>query len=355
MNVNHAILHAFDFESGGSVYSQRELDLGVRPVKSFVQRHVRKAFNSAENKHGEFAADSQFAQALTQYFEQDAGFVALSVQIAEFLYDQLRMADPVEPTDLLVVDYEDDTDAQAAVASEEAEVADAAFEGRGERRFALLLLPRKQSFMHDISEFGGAPFADVVRHDATLPSPTQKLDTYAIVSERTMGVDFNDKQRTIAGTDTYVIPDGLLQCAVQQASTREVLDTVTRIVEDVAQEYGANTAVALSKAKNYLVENVDESEELLPWDLADEVFEDVPAARERFAEEARREELPERVSVKRSATARMAKSHRIRTDTGIEITFPSEYSTNTDYIQFFNEPDGRISIELKNIGSIENR
>ena len=93
MNVTHAILHAFDFESGGSVYSQRELDLSVRPVKSFVQRHVRKAFNSAENKHGEFASDSQFADALSQYFERDSGFVGLSVQIAEYLYDQLRMAD----------------------------------------------------------------------------------------------------------------------------------------------------------------------------------------------------------------------------------------------------------------------
>ena len=130
---------------------------------------------------------------------------------------------------------------------------------------------------------------------------------------------------------------------------------MTRIVEEVAQEYGSNTAVALSKAKAYVAENVSESEELLPWDMADEVFEDLPAARERYVEELSREELPERVPVKRSVATRMAKSHRIRTDTGIEITFPSEYSTNTDFIQFFTEPDGHISIELKNIGSIENR
>ena len=28
---------------------------------------------------------------------------------------------------------------------------------------------------------------------------------------------------------------------------------------------------------------------------------------------------------------------------------------NTEYVQFVNEPNGLISIELKNIGSIENR
>lgn len=354
MNLNHAILHVFDFESGESVYSRRELGLSVRAVKSYVQRHVRKASGSADNKHGEFSPDSQFAAELGRYFADERGFVDLSIQIAEFLYGELRKADPVEQADLLVVDYEADADHEAAVASDDADAAEAAFEGRGDRCFALLLLPRKQSFMHDVCDVGESAFADIVRHDAMLPNPTQKVDTYALINGRTFGVDFNDKPRLIAGSEEMVIPDALLQCSTQ-ASTREVLDTVTRIVEEVAQEYGSNTAVALSKAKAYVAENVSESEELLPWDMADEVFEDLPAARERYVEELSREELPERVPVKRSVATRMAKSHRIRTDTGIEITFPSEYSTNTDFIQFFTEPDGHISIELKNIGSIENR
>ena len=77
--------------------------------------------------------------------------------------------------------------------------------------------------------------------------------------------------------------------------------------------------------------------------------------RERFEEAVRSEEIPEQVRVKKSVAARMTKSHRIRTDTGIEITFPSEYSSSPEFIEFINEADGTLSIELKNIGSIENR
>ena len=33
MNINHAILHVFDFEGAGTTYSARELDLGERLVK----------------------------------------------------------------------------------------------------------------------------------------------------------------------------------------------------------------------------------------------------------------------------------------------------------------------------------
>ena len=59
--------------------------------------------------------------------------------------------------------------------------------------------------------------------------------------------------------------------------------------------------------------------------------------------------------VKKEAVKRVAKNHKIRTDTGIEITFPAEYFENPDFIEFVSNPDGMISIELKNIGSIENR
>ena len=43
------------------------------------------------------------------------------------------------------------------------------------------------------------------------------------------------------------------------------------------------------------------------------------------------------------------------TDTGIEVSFPAEYGDDPEFIQFSTEENGLISIELKNIGSIENK
>lgn len=380
MNISHAILHVLDFESGGTSYSQRELDLADRQTKSYVQRHLRRARNSADNKHGAFAPESAFVGELAGYLDGGQNFVDFSTQIAEFLYDQLRLAEKAEPCDVLVADFEDDPEHKAAPASAgadgtdpadddpfgdldpaAAEVAaalaaetDAAFEGRGKRCFAVLLLPRKLAFAHDVYAEGGVPVNGIVRHDATLPNPTQKVDSYAVIEVESRAVDFVDKPRTIAGDEIMVLPDRLLQCSTG-ASCREVLQQVTRIVEDVAREYGANAAVATAKAKAIMNEKAEESEYLPPWDLGCEVFEDEPAMRERFEQTARDEELPERLSVKRSVVNRAAKSHRIRTDTGIEVIFPSEYSTNPEFIEFITEADGSLSIELKNIGSIENR
>ena len=89
-------------------------------------------------------------------------------------------------------------------------------------------------------------------------------------------------------------------------------------------------------------------------DRAQEVFDDEPI-RERFVECAVEENIPERVRVEKKAAERVTRNHKIRTDTGIEITFPSEYANNPDFIEFASTPNGLISIELKNIGHIENR
>ena len=66
-------------------------------------------------------------------------------------------------------------------------------------------------------------------------------------------------------------------------------------------------------------------------------------------------QLPDQVPVQQDFARRTGKTHKIKTDTGIEITFPSEYIDNSDYIQFINNPDGTLSIELKNIAKIVNK
>ncbi len=334
MKINHAILHILDFDSAVNVMSQRELDIDSRAVRSFVTSHLRRARTSADNKRGSFAENSAFAGELKAFLFGDRDFIDLSQQIAEFFADELAKADKAESTDILVADFDDDDDV---------------------RWFAVLLMGSRMAFMHEVAREGGEVRNDIARHYAILPSPSQKVTSYAVVRASTMEIFYQDKKRKIAGEDTMIIPDGLLQCATG-VSGKEIIDTVTRIVEEVAEEHGANTAMALARAKEVVAEKVEEDEELVPWDLADEIFENEPVMKERFEAEMREEQLPERVPVERANVERAAvRNHKIRTDTGIEITFPAEMLRNTEYVEFVNEPNGLISIELKNIGSIENR
>ncbi len=352
MNINHAILHVLDFTSCVNVYSREELDLASKNAKRYVTGHAKRALNNIDAKRGEFADDSMFAEELKAYFRRERDFIDLSAQIAEFVGDELGRMEKAESTDVLVIDFEDDFDPTVRDMTETE--ADDAFEGHGARYFAILLLESRQAYMHEVgSNEAGDVSVQIARHHAILPNPSQKVASFALIEAKSLAVTFCDKTRKIAGEERLLIPDGLLQCSVN-ASTKEVLTAVTRIVEEVAEEYGANAAVALSKAKAYVSEAADEEEELAPWEMAEEVFTDEPL-RKRFEEAVAQEELPERIPVEKKVAARVAKSHKIRTDTGIEVTFPAEYGENPDFIEFESTPDGLISIQLKNITRIENR
>ncbi len=60
-------------------------------------------------------------------------------------------------------------------------------------------------------------------------------------------------------------------------------------------------------------------------------------------------------AIERDYTVRANKSHKIRTDTGIEIIVPSDFFNNSEYIEFISNEDGTISINIKNVGKIINR
>ena len=108
LRVNHAILHVCDFESCVNVFSEEELDLSDRKVKSYVGKTCRKALSSVENRRGEFEPDSSFEGEVRDYFANQVDFVSLSRQCAQFIAEELGHMESPESCDVLVADFEDD-------------------------------------------------------------------------------------------------------------------------------------------------------------------------------------------------------------------------------------------------------
>ncbi|MDO4854632.1 MAG: nucleoid-associated protein [Coriobacteriia bacterium] len=412
MKINHAILHAFDFVSCENAFAQTEIDLHNKNAKKYVQSLANKCLNNLDNKHGEFSPESLFAPELRAYHAGERDFAGLSQQIAEFLAGELGHMEKTPSCDVLVVDFEVEPKMEAApdsfdtasdsdtapwdeepapTSSDEASFPEeapwdeensagasddsptgAADAGANEsdttrfgdasdilaqmnkRYFAIILLESKQAYMHDLFVGETGTENTISRHFAILPNPSQKVQSAAVIDLRSQNVLFVDKKRVIAGQETYLIPDGLLQCS-SKASTKEIVSTAVQIVEEVAQEYGANPAVATARVKDYVTECARDSRDFDIDEMADEVFGDQAAPRETIREYAQERELPQQVSVEKEVVKRVARTQKIRTDTGIEISFPAEYVRSPEFISFTSTADGTYSISLNNITSIENR
>lgn len=342
LKVDRAILHVFDFDSGSTYLSERPLDLSVRATRSFVQRHLRKISANAESRHGAFAPDSGFAAELQRYLAGEREFVEFSTEIAQWFWEELRRSEDLEQCDLLVADFTD---------TDGTDEKDVEFDGpAGRRFFSILLLPRRQAFVHEV----GGDANDIARVDATLPNPSQKVASYVLVDAETGAIDFHDKERAVGGERVSIIPERFLQCT-SEASSHEVIDEVSVIVRDVAEEFGLEPAVEAARVKAAVARSADVEESFSPVEVGRTVFAERPEVQQRFEERVQEAKLPEEAPVRRGVANRLTRSHKIRTDTGVEITFPSELAERPGYLDFSTDAEGRITITVGNVARIENR
>jgi hypothetical protein len=195
---------------------------------------------------------------------------------------------------------------------------------------------------------------DIINNYSILPNLSQKLEECAFINICSSDIKFLDKKRSINGEDTFIIPDVLLESS-SDISPKDTIKLVKAITHMVAENHGQNTVLAVSKAKNFIVENTEVSECLEPQKLGKEVFASSKVMQEEFIREVKNAGIPETVKIEKTYAVRTGKNHKIKTDTGIELSFPVDYFENKNYIEFINNPDGTISIELKNIGKITNR
>ena len=329
MMINKGILHILDFSSGLSVFSQQELDFSRDEVLDYIEKHLQKAQGDAGNKPGIFYESSDCKLRLQQYLEGGTDFIGFTTFLGHKLYDTIVTSDCLDPLDVVIVQYTDN---------------DIPY-------IAILLLGHKEAYTHKAESLDGVITNQLLRHLAILPGTAQKLDAYAIIRCDDFTISLQDKIGHVDGERKELLSELVLQCTAQ-VSPKEVIKTVTKAVKKVAEDHAANTVEALARAKSYLVENAESSDTFSPIELGREVFSDSTAMQQAFEEAVAKKELPAVVKVDKQMAVKAGRSHKIKTDTGIEVTFPAEYFENHEFIEFITNPNGTISIELKNIGKI---
>jgi hypothetical protein len=332
MMITKGILHILDFNGGMALLSQTEIDFSQGEIDVYLDKHLQRVVDDGANKPGIFYESSDFKLRLQKYLNEEMDFVEFSHFIGHKLYDSLGQSDKTTTVDVVVLEYlADDT-----------------------RCLGVLLLTNRTAYTHQADNVDGKLSNQFIRHFAILPSMSQKVDAYALINCEDYSIQFFDRKVSIDGDEVFILPEMLLQCS-SQVSPKEAIKAVKKTIAQVTSDYGANSAVALSKAKSYLMESAEETESFSPVELGKQVFADSPAMQQAYTDQLSEAKMPPAVAVEKKVAVQAGKNHKIKTDTGIEVTFPAEYFANHDFIEFINNPDGTISIELKNIGKIENK
>lgn len=320
--INSALLDIFDFPSRNIVLSEETMNLDDRMVEKYVRAQIVKCFQDIRCQDGYFHEESTFLNTLKSYTR----LPSFSSELAETFITPYK--DQIDTSfDVLYVDFQCD---------------DIPYIG-------MFFLESQRAITHH-TQISDQLYNTVVPSTCVLPSTSKKLNTFAIINRINYNIKYCDVKQWPESVPDF-LQKQILDCTSEK-SKKEILQDVQAIVEEVAEQSEENNTVVLSKFKNYVKENSEISDTLSFDSIAEHVFPESKALQDSFHAKAIEKELPKEVELPPQSVQRTMKNQRIKTDTGIELSFPTTYFQSPEYIEFINKPDGTISIEIKNIGKI---
>ncbi len=333
IRIRNVIVHIMDPTIGMPVLSDTELEYGSE-IAEFLKEHIVKISSGDDAKECRFyKEESEIYRMLNSYSDED--FVAVSKEIAGLLYDIMSGNIDIPPADLMVVRFRE-----------------------GEEEYlALLKMNYKAFYTHRTMAAGDGEgnSNEIIRHKSILPSESQRLTEAAVIRLNDLALQVIERKYEVNGEKTNYFSFLFLKCSAHM-SHKSKLAIVSRAVESVQKE-GFDETERFEKqmrAKSIIQEEIEEKGGFVVEELAEKIFEQEPELKVAFQDKMEKyDTVKEEIQPRSDNTVRKYQSQHLYTDTGIEIKIPMEQYKNPQSVEFITNPDGTISVLIKNIEHLE--
>ena len=335
IRIKHVIVHILDSTIGMPVLSDTELEYGSE-VAEFLKEHIARIGSGVDAKECRFyREESEVYRILDAYADED--FIAVSKEIASLLYEIMRANIDIPPADLMVVRFKEGED----------------------EYLALLKMNYKAHYTHRTMALadGEGNSNEIIRHKSILPSESQRLTEAAIIRLDDLALRVIEKKYEVNGEKTDYFSFLFLKCSAH-LSPKSKLSIVSRAVESIQKE-GFDETERFEKqmrAKSIIQEEIEEKGGFVVEELAERIFEEQPELKVAFQDKMEKYNMvKEEIQPQSETTVRRYQSQHLYTDTGIEIKIPMEQYKDPKSVEFITNPDGTVSVLIKNIGHLEAR
>lgn len=332
IRIKKVIVHILDSTIGMPVLSDTELEFGSE-FADFLKEHIARITSGDDGKNCRFyKEESEVYKMLAQY--SDDFFVDVSKDMAELLYSIMNSNIDIPPADLVAVRFR-----------------------YGEDEYlGLLKMNYKAQYTHrTLASDGGGNTNEIIRHKSILPSETQRLSEAAIIRMHDLDVQVLEKKYEVNGEKVNYFSYLFLKCS-SHMSPKSKLSIVTKAVENVQKEAydEAFQFEAQMKAKSIIQEELQEKGGFVVEELAERIFEEKPELKVAFQDKMEKYDMvKEAITPKSETTTKKYQRQHLYTDTGIEIKIPMEQYKDPGSVEFITNPDGTISVLIKNIEHLE--
>lgn len=331
ININKAILHVLDTNATIPVLSDQLLKMTVM-VKEYIEKHVERSLKEPEIKRTVFRTGSPFREKIQDYQNNPHDLVRVSSEISQLFFDFMLENIEIPSADLVFVDFNVDH----------------------ETYLGILKFNYKQGYIHYVNTENGLT-NDILVQPCVLPTESQKLDEFILINLATEAVLLKEKKFAINNEKDYYISNQLIFCepAISEKAAFDIIDKTVR--EVIGREYGGDYE-KLNAAKTVLADDYEMESEIDVENIAKAVFDGDTTIQERFKESLEEKGVfDKKIPVTANIEKKIYGKQKFITDTGIEISIPMDQLKRNDIIEFKNNPDGTISVEIKNIGLLNQK
>lgn len=333
IHIKNAVLHILDTSISLPVLSNKEIEIDGE-ISEFLEKHINKILDDTNIKKAQFIGDVNTVRDMCGAIKADeAYFSEASIAIANMIFDIMLKNVDIISGDLICC----------------------IFNLNNEQYLAILKLNYKTGFTHYVNQMEDGATNSIIRHKTLLPTEGQKIDEAVLIKLESGDIRLIERAYEINGVKEFYLSQYFLKCTTD-LSDNQKLKIIDKVTKKINKKYYNEDFDKVAKLKNVVSQSIEDNNEIRVEKIAQEMFETNLAVREEYIEEIQKAGLVEEsIQIPKKIAEKKFKTHKIRTDTGIEINFPLNYYDNSDMIEFSNNPDGSISIIIKNVSKITNK
>ena len=323
--IHQAILHVLDTTLDAPVLSGGGMELTAEKT-AYLQNHIEKLLASDEIRQCRPLPDSAFRNEL----EHNQDFIDLSCRIAGVLFDYMHAHTTIPGADLAVVDFTRD----------------------GAPWLGILKLNYKNGYTHYTESVDGAPVNSIIQQRACLPTQSGKVEEGALVNLTDYSMRLLEKKYDIDGHKEFYLSSVVFQYTQAEPEKKKlqaIQEAAAQAVKDAYEdEPHADAQVAMLIAN----QAADNDNQVSVKQVRQQLAEEYPLAAVPFDDYVEKSEVLEEAAAPVTVTPariRRMESRSIRTANGIEVKIPTELLNSDSELEFLHDPDGSVSLLIKNV------
>ena len=320
--IKRIVIHQFTPSDTELILSDQLLTITPR-IDEYFRKKLSKVF-SDEAKRGQFDESNIFLGYITD------DLMETSVKVANIWKEEFVISEDQKTNDLVFIQFDKD----------------------GIEHFAFLRVALRENFTH-ISSDGDSPIK-VTQNN--LPSATQTPNEALIVNRQSHHYYLIEKRIKHNGSFANYFSENLLQVKPEQ-SVKKSIKMVEQTAQKIADNFQQDDFAFQSKMKSAIHKNLEESQELSPEKLADQLFDTNLTARLTFVDQLK-ESIPEPIKlsdIDHSRQVKKLENQKLSLSNGIQLIVPNNVYEDAESVEFIQNQDGTYSILIKNIEDIQNK